>query len=431
MKIYRKVFRHRVGVMYLAVAGVIAVYALLAAPFYVWLRSHDLKNAYEAICLLDLSMLDEEDEEILQDIQANGLEFLITDGDFNIVYNGNIRESGQRIEKSIKGRQEDYQEEPVVIVRNYNGTRTIRLKALLQQGQDHYYLYIRKTIRALNQIIGYTVLYLAATAAALILLCRFLFAGQRAKGSLPQEREKPVRVGEQGQYDDMQNEFVANISHELKTPLSVISGQVEMLQNMGEEIDRDYYFASIREEIDKMSGMVSDLLDLTIMEHHMEQMEMSRVDASDLMQYMVLRYDALFKQNGVKVETQIAEGCFVRGNRMYLEQAVNNYIMNAFQHTPQGKRIRITLVREEQCARIGIYNEGSFIPEEDSGRIWQSFYMKARGINEETSKMSNAGLGLYTVKKIVEQHNGFCGVQNMEKGVEFWMRIPLFEYVDT
>ena len=67
-----------------------------------------------------------------------------------------------------------------------------------------------------------------------------------------------------------------------------------------------------------------------------------------MIEYLLLRYDAMFRKNEIKVEQEIEKNCFAYGNRMYLERAVNNYLMNAFQHTEQGKRIRITLKKEKK-----------------------------------------------------------------------------------
>lgn len=146
---------------------------------------------------------------------------------------------------------------------------------------------------------------------------------------------------------ESQREFVANISHELKTPLAVVSSQVEMLEIAGDKIDRSYYYSSIHEELDKMSRMVGELLDFSMLDNQMSSMEMSRVNVSEMIEYLLLRYDAMFRKNEIKVEQEIEKNCFAYGNRMYLERAVNNYLMNAFQHTEQGKRIRITLKKEK------------------------------------------------------------------------------------
>ena len=80
---------------------------------------------------------------------------------------------------------------------------------------------------------------------------------------------------------------------------------------------------------------------------------MSRVNVSEMTEYLLLRYDAMFRKNEIKVEQEIEKNCFTYGNRMYLERAVNNYLMNAFQHTEQGKRIRITLKKEKKSDTHG------------------------------------------------------------------------------
>lgn len=158
----------------------------------------------------------------------------------------------------------------------------------------------------------------------------------------------------------------------------------------------------------------------------MERMELSEVDFSELMEYMLLKYDALLNKKGIHLKTQIEENCIVTGNRMYLEEAVNNYLMNAFQHTYQGKTICVNLGRIGKDACLEVLNQGEQIPEEAFDHIWESFYsiVGGTGKNEEIQE-HNAGIGLFVVKNIVEQHHGSCGAENVKDGVRFWIRIPL------
>lgn len=414
-------------------AAVILLYAFLAYPLYTRMKMQVLKRAYREISAMNLAVLDEEDTAILQSFYADRLEFLITDENFALVYTNKNQSVDQQIERYVKAHLEEFAEEPSWAVREYSSFCVIRLRALLKPGGKTYYVYIRCEIHQVHEIIGYTVGYLIL---ALLLICtawyvllkkreqKLAFAADREMQQESDGGKDEKNVRAQRRIDEAQKEFVANISHELKTPLAVISGQVEMLQCMGEEIDREYYFSSIREEIDKMTDLVGNLLDITVMDHHMEEMEMSEVNLSDMMEYMVLKYDALFKKNKIKLQSTLDENCVICANRMYLEQAVNNYMMNAFQHTAQGKRIHIRLCKKDGAARIEIYNEGPQIPVEDMERIWQSFYKSGRENHKKDLKLSNAGLGLYMAKKIVEQHGGRCGAENQEKGVMFWMELP-------
>lgn len=428
----------------LLAAGAILVYIFFAYFFYVRVKTGAVKEVFRVITDMDLSSLDEDDEEILQGYYRDErIEIIVADEELRLIYTNRTQSTEEDIERYIENHLEEYQEQPTIHVRQSKSARVIRLRGLVVQKEQDlddlndlsagtaqkgtevpFYVYIRKEIRAAGEVIRYTAVYF--TIVLLLLGGLGLFLAKRK----PEEKETCVQEGKKEICEEdlvhVQKEFVANVSHELKTPLAVISGQVEMLQKMGDGIDRDYYFSSIREEIDKMSDMVSDLLNITNIEHHMAEMELEDVNLSDMMEYMILKYDALFRQNKLRLQTELAENCVVRANHMYLEQAINNYIMNAFQHTAQGREIRIRLVREQSGAVLYVYNDGELIGPENMERIWQDFYMGPKDSSgRKNQRMANAGLGLYLVKKIVEQHRGSCGVENKEKGVEFWMRIPL------
>ena len=195
----------------------------------------------------------------------------------------------------------------------------------------------------------------------------------------------------------------------------------------GDKIDRSYYYSSIHEELDKMSKMVGELLDFSMLDNQMSAMEISRVNMSEMLEYLLMRYDAMFKKNEIKTYSDISSNCYVYGNRMYLERAVNNYLMNAFQHTQQGKQIAVTLRRERQSLYLEVYNEGETLREDQMERIWDSFYTSSKKKNPSAEGGKNIGLGLFVVRKIVEKHKGSCGVENRSEGVAFWIRLPMIK----
>lgn len=397
----------------------ILLYGILAEPVLNWKTSRLLKKSYSEISELNMANLDEEDEQILEELLTEKIGIAVVDQDFQIIYKSFERKSEGLLEKYYTGKLDQFREDPTIEIKKYKSFDTVRLRGLLIQSDRKYYILLRKELSGTGDLKNFSIWYFAL---AMLLISAFewkMWQRRREQGNAELQVES-------GAMKAVQKEFVANISHELKTPLAVISSQVEMLQKMGDEIDREYYFESIREETDKMSKMVGKLLDLTIMEHKMERMELSEVDFSELMEYMLLKYDALLNKKGIHLKTQIEENCIVTGNRMYLEEAVNNYLMNAFQHTYQGKTICVNLGRIGKDACLEVLNQGEQIPEEAFDHIWESFYsiVGGTGKNEEIQE-HNAGIGLFVVKNIVEQHHGSCGAENVKDGVRFWIRIPL------
>lgn len=425
--------RRAVRIGAFAVAVVIAVYAFCAYPFYVQNKIRVIKEVYEGISKMTLSSLEEEDEEQLQGYSGGNLNIVIANSSFDTIYSSRTKGTRDQVRGYIEAHMEDYQDEPVVDVQKNAEMRIIRMRGRLMQEQP-YYVYIRKELRGAGEMIFYTTIYLIVCAMAGVAVLYILARRSVLKAAAyvqPLENGKQSSLpADAAHLAKVQKEFIANVSHELKTPLAVIASQIEMLQNMGDGIDREYYFSSIREEVDKISEMVGTLLDITTIENKLEQMELSEIDLSGLLAYMVLKYDALFRKNGIRLEKRVEEGCFVQANRMYLEQAVNNYIMNAFQHTVQGGMILIRLEKTAGYVVFSIYNDGREINEADMNKIWENFY-QSRQESKACGRICNAGLGLYMVRKIVEQHKGWCGANNKGSGVEFWMKLPLAQPSDT
>jgi len=399
----------------------VAIYFFLAYPCYTAVKKKAVTDAYNEVNQMDFTHMDDEDEDILLGLQSRRIDVIIADEKLNPVYSNRSRQGVEQVDKYIVGKLDQFQEKPKPLLKDYQNLSVVRLKAVSVQNGKTFYLVIRTEIRGVREMIKSTVWFMVIcillTGAVYYILRK---REENRKDTSDREVENRAR-----ELVEAQKEFVANISHSLKTPLAVISGQVEMLECMGDEIDREYYYDSIHEEIYKMSDMVSTLLDLTIMDHRIEKMEMCSVNLSELMDYMVLKYDAIFKKNKIKLQTKIEGGCIVEGNRMYLEDAVNNYIMNAVSFTPQGKKIGIFLSKENKDAAVRIFNEGSQIPEDKMDDIWSSFYRDSSGKYNAEKEPVNAGLGLYLVKKIAEQHKGSYGAGNRDGGVEFWLKVPL------
>ena len=397
----------------------VCIYAVGCYPAYAVLKTRTIYQLYDELENMKLSDLDDDDIDTLNEFQKEKFEVMVTDEDFQKIYTSRTAVSRDYIDRYIKNRQEEYTENAKVMQRNLELRHVLILKGKIIDDGHTFYVYIKKDVQSGIDIIKGTTIYFLV----IIMVAIFLYYVLSQKGEWEKEKQS-----KQSDYQllESQREFVANISHELKTPLAVVSSQVEMLEIAGDKIDRTYYYSSIHEELDKMSRMVGELLDFSMLDNQMSAMEMSRVNVSEMVEYLLLRYDAVFRKNEIKIEQNVEKKCLVYGNRMYLERAANNYLMNAFQHTEQGKCIRVTLKKVKKLIRLEVYNDGELIKEDQIEHIWDSFYTTSQKKTPVTSEnnVRNVGLGLFVVRKIVTKHKGTCGVSNQENGVLFWIQIP-------
>lgn len=397
----------------------VCIYAVCCYPAYAALKTRTIYQLYDELENMKLSDLDDDDIDTLNEFQKEKFEVMVTDENFQKIYTSRTAVSRDYIDRYIKNRQEEYTENAKVMQRNLELRHVLILKGKIIDDGHTFYVYIKKDVQSGIDIIKGTTIYFLV----IIMVAIFLYYVLSQKGEWEKEKQS-----KQSDYQllESQREFVANISHELKTPLAVVSSQVEMLEIAGDKIDRTYYYSSIHEELDKMSRMVGELLDFSMLDNQMSAMEMSRVNVSEMVEYLLLRYDAVFRKNEIKIEQNVEKKCLVYGNRMYLERAANNYLMNAFQHTEQGKCIRVTLKKVKKLIRLEVYNDGELIKEDQIEHIWDSFYTTSQKKTPVTSEnnVRNVGLGLFVVRKIVTKHKGTCGVSNQENGVLFWIQIP-------
>ena len=405
-------------IWYLVIALMLTVclYAVGCYPIYTSHKGRIMQQLYHEIQEMELADLDDEDIETLNEFQKEKFDLMIVNEKLNPMYTSRSNISEDSLKKHFVNRLDRYKENPTVERRQLESRQVLTLRGLVYQNEDKYYVYLKKDVQSGLDIIQGTAYYFGVMLLMISVGMYFL---------IKQDEKKQKKQAQKSDYRLMesQQEFVANISHELKTPLAVISSQVEMLEIAGDKIDRPYYYASIREELDKMSKMVGELLDFSMLDNQLSTMKLSKVNMSELLEYLLLRYDALFQKNEIKVIKNIAENKYVYGNRMYLERAVNNYLMNAFQHTPQGKKIVVILKEEKKELKLEVYNDGEQIAEERLHQIWDSFYTSAKKKVPSAEDAGNIGLGLFVVRKIVENLNGSCGVENKEHGVLFWIKL--------
>lgn len=232
-------------------------------------------------------------------------------------------------------------------------------------------------------------------------------------------------IDEKVQIDEMRKEFIANVSHELKTPIALIQGYAEgLVEGMAEDKEnRDYYCGVIMDEAGKMNRMVRQLLTLTALEFGGERLSVERFDLTELIASVISSSGVLLKQNELTVDFDGKEPVYVMGDEFKIEEVITNYLTNAIHHVGGGeKKIQIWIDhrRDGKEVCVEVFNTGNPIPDEALPNLWTKFYKvdKAR-----TREYGGSGIGLSIVKAIMEMHHKACGVKNHENGVEFWFTL--------
>ena len=241
-----------------------------------------------------------------------------------------------------------------------------------------------------------------------------------ANNELLKDNERKTQV------DEMRKEFLANVSHELKTPIALIQGYAEGLKECinDDAESRDFYCEVIIDEAGKMNQMVKKLLTLNQLEFGNDTVNMERFDIVTLIRGVVQSAGILAQQKGVNMIFQETGPLYVWGDEFKVEEVVTNYVSNALNHVDFEKVIEVKVQKEGGKARISVFNTGRPIPQEDLDKIWIKFYKvdKAR-----TREYGGSGIGLSIVKAIMDSFHQECGAINYDNGVEFWFTLDAKE----
>ncbi|MGN1192086.1 MAG: sensor histidine kinase [Dorea sp.] len=241
---------------------------------------------------------------------------------------------------------------------------------------------------------------------------------KKANNRLQKDIEQKEKI------EQMRNEFLGNVSHELKTPLALIQGYAEGLkEGINEDAEsREFYCDVIMDEASKMNLMVKNLLTLNQLEFGDEDISFERFNLTEVVGGVLQSMEILAQQAEANVIFRQADPVYVWADEFKVEQVVRNYVSNAFHHVSGDKVVEVKILSDGEKAKVTVFNTGSPIPEKDIGHIWDKFYKVDKA---HTREYGGNGIGLSIVKAIMESFHQKYGVNNYDNGVEFWFELDV------
>lgn len=234
-------------------------------------------------------------------------------------------------------------------------------------------------------------------------------------------------IEKEKQLENTRKEFISGVSHELKTPLSIMKSCISILEDGVASNKKEYYFKAMSKEVDKMDMLIIDMLELAKFESGTYKMEMDAFHIDEMIDYICeqLTLDITTKQLHVHKYLPKIE---VIANQHRIEQVITNFITNAIRYTPENENIIVSVIEEKEHAKVCVENKGAHIAPEHLEKIWDRFY---RGDTSRQRSKGGTGLGLAISKNILELHSVQYGVSNTEDGVLFFFYLNKIDLICT
>ena len=447
--------------LFLVIGAMILIYGFFAKDYFIYITKKEMTQYYQKIEKLDFENLSEKDKTRLDDITAEGYSLQIVRKGKRIYANSSSR---HRLVIS-KEHLDDYVENPTI---RYVDSKQLLMQGKIKQNDLVYYVWFNMYIKNVDSSVDTSrrFLFMEMIGALLLgILFSFYLATRTVKpierlGKMTKRMENNESISYeeyqfpddeigklaktvQGMYEKisdnlieeknynyllkMQNRdlaeldlkkktFIQSTTHELKTPLAIISSQVEIM-NMDYPEAMSEYYDSIMEEIEKMSTLIREMLKSSFSDDVEQEIVLEKNNISALLNTQQNKYMDWMGNKNLHCTFDIQPDLYIKMNPEQIEQAFNNFMMNAYEHAKPYSNVEVTLHEKDGFVYLSVYNEGKNIPEQDFEEIWNRYFSE-----KSRKENANIGLGLYIVHSIVKSHNGECFVKNTRKGVVFIMK---------
>jgi len=222
--------------------------------------------------------------------------------------------------------------------------------------------------------------------------------------------------------EQLRRELIANISHDLRTPLTMIKGYTEMIEEVsGDDREkREKHLKIIKDETVRLEKLVNDILDLSVLQSGNENIDLQNVNLSETVKNIISRFETLFEHEGYVIKSDIGHDLYVLADKPRIEQVLYNLIGNAVNYASEDKTISINLNDMGGSVRFEVRDNGVGIAEDEIPYIWDKYYKS----KEHVRSKEGTGIGLSIVKNILIMHNAKFGVQStVGIGSTFWFEL--------
>ena len=227
------------------------------------------------------------------------------------------------------------------------------------------------------------------------------------------------------QLNSMRRDFISNLSHELRTPVSVIRANSETLLDGALENKKDAksFAKAILHNSERLSSMVSDLIDLSRIEYGDLKLNIQKIDLDHFINEFISSMKSLTKKKDIEIIYEPSMNNRVKADLQALERIMNNLIDNAFKYSEKGSSITISTEQSANQLKVMIADTGSGVSDEDKVYIFDRFYRTA---SARASDNKGSGLGLAIVKNLANSLDGEVGIESRKpNGSIFWFTLPL------
>lgn len=453
------------------IAGSISLlYAANSKELYINSEKKLMSNVIKELNKIDFENNTDEINLFLDEYYEQMYELYICDEEITPVFSTKrMMDTTDVIKRRFLDNIDEYKENnrPLFMQNEPDRYERIVLKVKVNNFGKTYYIYIEESLRTIDSVFSYTNQFLVVMIVSFVLICALavIILTNRTTRSLRELSDVATKISEGNysvryngkitsdevgvlaknlnfmadtiaenvndlknynfllkednsrmtEYENMRKRVLTNVTHELKTPLAIISSQIEMMTVTKDNKKKQYYYESAMEEIDKMSKLISRLLNFSAGEKIIFENSVETVELDKMINNLCEKSRIYIESKKVRFSKKL-EPCIVQTPPEHVEHIFNNYLMNALQHGVEGGLVEVSVSKFDEKCRLSVFNEGSNVSEEETEKIWTDFY-KSQTTADDSKRV---GIGLFIVKEISLINRDKCGFINRDNGVEFW-----------